>query len=190
MNINPKQLSVNFCSKNNFKNLNCVYFTPIGAISTDGHGFIVIPYPASADPETLPTWENPIIVPVEDCELAAKFLRSCKTRGETTMECGLDAIRFEAPDSRFMTIKRVSPEPGSILDFRKIIETGNETPVSDSTLFTDSLFLRVTKQLVSCCLRDSAVKVSIMQADSSGGKRFKLSTTDTPPAFAVLLDRR
>lgn len=190
MNISPKQFSVNFCSKQNFKNLNCVHFTPIGAISTDGHGFIVIPYPASADPETIPTWENPVLVPADDCKLAATFFKACRTPGVSSMQFGVDGIRFESADKRWMALKRFIPEPSSILDFRKVLETGNETPVSDSTLFTDSLFLRVTKQLVSCCKRDNGIKVSIVTSISSGGPCFKLATIDTNPAFAVLLARR
>lgn len=106
------------------------------------------------------------------------------------MEFGTDGLRLQSPDHRWMALKRFIPEPGSILDFRRVLETGTEVAVSDATLFTYSLFMRVTKQLVSCCLRDSAVKVTIMQSASSGVKSLKLSTTDTPPAFAVLLGRR
>lgn len=189
MNISPKQFSVNFCSKHNFKNMNCVHFTPIGAISTDGYGIIVIPYPASADPETLPTWETPVLVPDDDCKLAATFFKACRKPGVSLMEFGTDGIRFQSPDNRWMALKRFIPEPSSFLDFRRVLASGTEVAVSDATLFTNSRFMRATKQLVSCCLRDMAVNVSIMQSASNGIKRFKLSTTDTPPAFAVLCER-
>lgn len=188
MNISPKQFSVSFCAKSDYKNMNCVYFTPVGAISSEGHGFIVIPYPVQS--ETIPTWENPVVIPVDDCKLVSKFFKACKTPGPSIMECGPDFLRFESADSRFMTIKRYIPQDGSIIDFRRIIETSNEAIESDETPFTDTLFLRVTKQLISCCERDTAVKVSITKSTCSGGPCFKLSTTDYPQAYAVLLSRK